>query len=110
MQNSPPTELLPPGATGWALVNDVAIRTGKTVRTVRGACEAGLFHFVTLAGGYLGTWIAVREGGWPVDGPKVAAYREHRRARALVGQSVATVKAAAVLARRRAKKKTPKRS
>ncbi|KFE60103.1 hypothetical protein [Hyalangium minutum] len=108
MNKPPPLELLPPGAQAWALLNDVAIRTGKEVRTVRNACEQGLFHSIGLAGGYLGIWVAVREGGWPVDGPKVQEYRAHRSARAKVGQPKAT--AAATRARAKAKDTKKKRA
>jgi hypothetical protein len=76
---APPRELLPPGATRWALLNDVAIRTGKAVRTIREWCAAGLLHSTSLVGGYGGVWVAALADGWPVNGPNVESYREHRK-------------------------------
>lgn len=74
----PPASDLPPGATAWALVNNVAMRTGKKVRTIESWCEKGLLHSITLAGGYGGVWVAIRADGWPVDGPNVKGYQDKR--------------------------------
>lgn len=75
---TPPVSMLPPGAECWSIVNDVAIRTGKDVRTIENWCEMGLFHSTKLAGGYGGVWVAVTADGWPVDGPGVAEYQQRR--------------------------------
>jgi hypothetical protein len=75
---SPPLSLLPPGAARWDVVNEVAIRLGRDVRTILSLCRKGLLHSYSMAGGYLGIWVAVTVEGAPVDGPKVESYREHR--------------------------------
>lgn len=79
---------LPPGAVGWATVEDVAIVTKKEVRTIKRWCDAGLFHSVDLAAGYGGRWIAVGAGTWPVTNQEgAAAYRKRRGAAARVGSA-----------------------
>jgi hypothetical protein len=75
---SPPASLLPAGAARWEIVNEVSIRLGRDLRTVESWCEKGLLHSLSLAGGYGGLWVAVTGEGWPLDGPRVQAYREHR--------------------------------
>ena len=75
---SPPLSLLPPLAAKWDVVNEVAIRLGRDVRTVESWCEKGLLHTLKLAGGYGGIWVAVTADGWPLDGPNVSAYSERR--------------------------------
>jgi hypothetical protein len=106
--SSPPLSALPQGAARWEIVNEVAIRTGKDVRTIESWCEKGLFHSIDLAGGYGGVWVAVTADGWPVNGPGVAAYRQRR-------SEAARLRAAAIAAKRRtstkrSSKSTPRRS
>lgn len=98
-----PSNPLPPGADRWALVNDVAVTTGKRVETILAWCRKGLFHIATLAGGYGGTWVAVAEHGWPVDGPGIAAYRAQRQVQARLGTQ-------ASIAARRARRQKPARA
>ena len=76
--SSPPASLLPAGAGRWEVVNEVAIRLGRDVRTVESWCEKGLLCCEALAGGYGGVWVAVTAEGWPINGPKVQSYRQHR--------------------------------
>ncbi|HVG57670.1 MAG TPA: hypothetical protein VNA24_03895 [Hyalangium sp.] len=82
----PPLSRLPQGATSWATVEDVAIRTRKEVRTIKHWCALGLFFVEVLAGGYGGTWVAVDADTWPLTNAAGAKlYREARSASSRVG-------------------------
>lgn len=74
----PPSSLLPPGASRWEVVNEVAIRLKRGVRTIESWCARGLLHSESLAGGYGGVWVAVTAEGWPIKGPNVDAYSAQR--------------------------------
>lgn len=86
MPMKPPASLLPPGASDWVLLEDMARGLNKDVRTIKLWCERQLVHVAELAGGIGGRWIAVIEGYWPVANPAgVEAYRKQRSASARVG-------------------------
>ena len=107
--HTPPVFALPPGAKRWDSANNVAIRTGKSVRTIESWCAKGLLHSASLAGSYGGLWVAVVEDGWPLNGPGVEAYRKQRSASARVGGVKGAAASAAARAARKARR-TPRKS
>lgn len=98
---SPPDSLLPPGASSWILLEELAKVLRKDVRTLKRWCTRQLVYCEPLAGGAGGFWIAVTDSYWPLSNPTgAAAYRQYRSARASVGSPKGAQVSAAV---RRAK-------
>jgi hypothetical protein len=102
----PPASWLPPGASDWATVEDVAIALGKDVRTVKDWCAKRLVHCQELAGGYGGRWISVAEGCWPINGPGVDDYRAQRSAVSRTNGATGAIKGGKASAAARAAKKS----
>jgi hypothetical protein len=104
----PPSSRLPPGATDWVLLEDMARGLNKDVRTIKLWCDRQLVYVEELAGGVGGRWIAVAEGCWPISNPAgVTAYRQKRSASARVGSMKGAQASAAARAAKKANRQRP---